>query len=443
MTVLFTDIVTSTETAAKLGDRRWRELLGSHHAAVRRALRAHGGHEMDTAGDGFFAVFQHPGEAIHCAVAAREAVAALGLRIRAGIHTGEVEATGEKVSGLAVVIAARVLASCEPGQIRVTSTVRDLVTGSGHEFTDVGDHQLKGVPGQWHLYGFALEGPVPGEITVAPPRTASARHSIPRALVILGGAGVIAAAAVAAALLLRQTPGTTVAAAADTVGRVDPQQSDLVDVVKVASGTSLLATDGSDLWIVSETALTLTHLDIASGESTTRGLDGVPTALAVSDGIVYVAQAFEHSIQRFAADTDSAEAPIEGMAVGRLIYDGDQGWGIDPVAGGAVRLAPGQEPKRIPLTDGSRPTDVSIGFGSVWIANAIGPSLTRIEPSTGVIEPISLADPPTSIASPTGDGGVMWVLSETRDSLTRINPETNRVIATVDVCDAPVDVALG
>jgi class 3 adenylate cyclase len=151
-TVLFTDIVGSTKRAVELGDRGWRDLLESHHLLIRRALESWRGLEVDTAGDGFLATFDGPARAIRCACAIRDAVRGLGLEIRAGLHTGECEVHGETVAGIAVHIGARVAALAGPGEVLVSSTVRDLVAGSGIEFEGRGEYELKGVPGRWQLY---------------------------------------------------------------------------------------------------------------------------------------------------------------------------------------------------------------------------------------------------------------------------------------------------
>jgi class 3 adenylate cyclase len=151
-TVLFTDLVASTERAVALGDRRWRELLLAHHAAVRRELTRFRGHEIHTAGDGFLATFDGPARAVRCAMAIRQAVRILGLELRAGVHTGEIELMGDDVGGIAVHIGARVAAEAYPGEVLVSSTVKDLVAGSGLEFDDRGLHTLKGVPGDWRLF---------------------------------------------------------------------------------------------------------------------------------------------------------------------------------------------------------------------------------------------------------------------------------------------------
>jgi class 3 adenylate cyclase len=151
-TVLFTDIVGSTEKMAELGDRRWRELLDEHHSTVRRQLARFRGIEMDTAGDGFFARFDGPARAIQCAEAISTSVKHLGIQLRAGLHTGECVVADGKVAGIAVSIGARIAATANPGEVLVSSTVKDLVAGSGLTFDDRGPHTLKGVPGEWRLY---------------------------------------------------------------------------------------------------------------------------------------------------------------------------------------------------------------------------------------------------------------------------------------------------
>jgi class 3 adenylate cyclase len=151
-TVLFTDLVDATAKAAELGDRTWRELLREHHVIVRRQLARFRGREVDTAGDGFFATFDGPARAIRCASAIVDAVRGLGLEVRAGVHTGECELIDGKVGGIAVHIGARIAAEAAPGEVRVSSTVKDLVAGAGLRFVERGARELKGVPGEWGLY---------------------------------------------------------------------------------------------------------------------------------------------------------------------------------------------------------------------------------------------------------------------------------------------------
>ena len=152
VTVLFTDIVGSTETAAKVGDEAWRRLLDRHDETVRRYLERYRGREVKSTGDGFLAVFDGPARAVRCAQAIAEAVVALGLQVRAGLHTGEVELRGDDVGGVAVHAGARIAALAGPGEVLASRTVRDLTAGSGISFTPRGTHELKGVPGEWDLY---------------------------------------------------------------------------------------------------------------------------------------------------------------------------------------------------------------------------------------------------------------------------------------------------
>jgi len=151
-TVMFTDIVDSTTRAAELGDRGWRDLVEAHDRLVRSRLERFRGREVKTLGDGFLATFDGPGRAIRCACEVRDAVRSLGLELRAGLHTGECEMSGEDIGGIAVNIGARVGARAEAGEVLVSQTVKDLVAGSGMRFEDRGEHELKGVPGSWRLY---------------------------------------------------------------------------------------------------------------------------------------------------------------------------------------------------------------------------------------------------------------------------------------------------
>jgi class 3 adenylate cyclase len=151
-TVMFTDIVGSTETAARLADRAWSELLARHHDIVRRQLANFRGREIDTAGDGFLATFDGPARAIRCAKAITEEVRELGIEIRAGLHTGECQVTGDRLSGIAVHIASRICSLAGPGEVLASGTVRDLVAGSGISFDGRGEHELRGVPDAWHLF---------------------------------------------------------------------------------------------------------------------------------------------------------------------------------------------------------------------------------------------------------------------------------------------------
>ena len=155
LTVLFTDLVGSTERAGQEGDANWRAVLEDHHAIVRRQIELHAGREVKTTGDGFLATFDSPSRAVHCARAIKSGLAKLGLDLRAGVHTGECELMGADVAGLAVHVASRVESAAEPGEILVSNTVRDLAAGSGLDFIDRGAHELKGISGTWQLFAVA------------------------------------------------------------------------------------------------------------------------------------------------------------------------------------------------------------------------------------------------------------------------------------------------
>jgi class 3 adenylate cyclase len=155
-TVLYTDIVGSTEHAARLGDLRWRDLLATHDALVRAEVQNYRGRLVKTTGDGVLATFDGPGRAIRCSCAIRDSAQTIGIELRAGLHTGEIEVIGDDVAGIAVHIGARVLAHADSGEVLVSSSVKDLVAGSGINFIEHGEHQLKAVPGAWPL--FAVQG---------------------------------------------------------------------------------------------------------------------------------------------------------------------------------------------------------------------------------------------------------------------------------------------
>jgi class 3 adenylate cyclase len=157
-TVLFTDIVDSTGHATRLGDERWSLLRTAHQDAVRERLGYHSGREIDTTGDGFVAIFDGPGRALRCAVEIVDRVRELGIEVRAGAHTGEIDLAGDEISGIAVHLAARVVGAASPSTVWVTGTVRELVIGSGIEFIARGEHDLKGVPGRWALHEVATIG---------------------------------------------------------------------------------------------------------------------------------------------------------------------------------------------------------------------------------------------------------------------------------------------
>jgi class 3 adenylate cyclase len=208
VTVLFTDIVGSTEIAAELGDRRWRDLVQRHHAVVRRELKRAGGRELDTAGDGFFASFDRPAQAIRCACAISDEVRELGVEVRAGLHLGEAEVLEGKVGGIAVNVGARVMGVGKAGEVLVSSTLRDAVAGSGFDFADHGAHRLKGIEGEWRLYEVKAVENVRRALPLSAEESRTRREftrAVPvhrrRDRVIAGVAGGLVVAVIAAGIL--------------------------------------------------------------------------------------------------------------------------------------------------------------------------------------------------------------------------------------------------
>jgi streptogramin lyase len=316
--------------------------------------------------------------------------------------------------------------------------VRDLVTGSGLEFVDAGAHQLKGVPGEWHLFALAGEPPVPAPLPVPGPAPSSAWTARRPSLRLLAAAGGGLAVAIAAFLVLGLAHPASAAQRVNTVVAFDPQAGSIERAVAVGAGPSLMVTDGSRLWVASDTARTLTRIDLQSGEASQVGLDGVPTGLALGDNAVNVTLAFDHSIQRYDIGTGAAMAPIDGLTVRALAFADDQGWGIDPVAEGVVHLSQAREIGRVALPAGGGASDVTIGFGAVWVTDALGRSVSRLDPATGEVASVSLGIAPTRVIA---HAGSIWAVGETSDALARVDPTTRRQLGSTKVCDGPVDLA--
>ena len=221
VTSLFTDIVGSTAISVELGDQRWHDLQARHHAIVRKELKRFHGHEVDTAGDGFFATFGVPADGVRCAAAIAAAMPAIGLQTRAGLHTGETELTGEKVAGIAVTTAARVSALAGPGEVLVTRTVAELVAGSGFGFSDRGEHELKGVPGAWHLLALcgidgepfapSLDPDEAVERRAGAPRPSGTRQPRRRSIVLVSAVAVIALVAATLPFILHHAQAPALA----------------------------------------------------------------------------------------------------------------------------------------------------------------------------------------------------------------------------------------
>jgi len=239
-TVVMTDIVGSTAHAAELGDTDWRELLQHHHALIRAALRRHGGREMDTAGDGFFVVFDAPAAAVAFVLEIAQDVGKLGVEIRAGVHVGEVEQMAAKVTGITVVIASRIMANASAGEVLVSSTVRDMAAGSGLRFDDRGVRQLKGVPGEWRVYAVGraeAEAVETGGTATAVERRAAAVRRAQARPIWQRRPRIVAAAVVGLALIVATSglliwkpwqPPALAGVTENSIGVIDPGRDEVI-----------------------------------------------------------------------------------------------------------------------------------------------------------------------------------------------------------------------
>jgi len=435
-TVLFTDIVGSTARAEQLGDAAWRALLDSHHRAVRRLLRRHHGREVDTAGDGFFATFAQPADAIRCALEAADAVATLGIEIRAGIHTGEVEPMGAKVGGMAVHLGARILSVAEPGQIVVSGTVRDLVTGAGFTFRDLGTRPLKGIAEDWRL--FEVERPAPA--AAVPTIPVVARGFPVRRPFVVGGAlvGLALVAALLAFVLVRGPSGPVEGATGGNFIRPIEADGSLEPGFRVGRGPAGMTFSNDALWVANTFGGTVSRVIPDEGEDAVVGA-GVPTDLAAAGGLIWVLDPFASTVTILNPTEARVLQTIE--AHGRAIAaTADAVWLADDINDAVHRIDPRTRTLvvSIDLPAGSGPSALAATADAVWVVNALSGLLSRIDPRTNevVIARLALASTPTSVAA--GDGAV-WVASEGADVVIQVDPDTNRVVGQQTACDRPTD----
>jgi YVTN family beta-propeller protein len=402
-TVLFTDIVGSTERTAELGNRRWRQLLVRHHELVRRLLKRYGGREVDTAGDGFFAVFNDPGQAVACACTIVDAVKRLGIEIRAGLHVGECEVADRKVAGMAVHIGARVLAAAGSSEVLVSGTVRDLLTGSDLRFDDRGSRALKGVPGDWRLFAARLTGPPSQEELdelAASKATRLRRWAIPVSAVAAAlVAGLVSLLVLkpggAPASLPGPTPSRLAKPEVGRVVRVDPASSTVLQEIPVGRSPTAVEFGEGSAWVANRGDNTVSRIDPATGKVTVIHVGKSPEAIAVGDLGVWITNT---SVPAFAVQK------------------------IDPATNRVV--------KTISLED--RPSGIAEGESDVWVVMAVPSQVVvlRIDASTGT--QTGKTEIPAFIALPavivTGSGFVL--VGGTQGILWRVDPSSMKVVWT-------------
>ena len=446
--VLFTDIVSSTEVASELGDARWRELLGRHHRIVRANLKRFGGREQDTAGDGFFATFVVPADAIRCAASAQGEVRTLGIEIRAGVTFGEVEMVDGKPGGLVVHTGARIMGASSAGVVTVSSAVRDLLPGAGIAFEDAGMHRLKGLEDEVHLYRVAAIDGEPVERPEAQEAASRARRDLivdpgpgrRRSAFFVGG--VIAALLVVGGLALSIRRDDPTAAATPTgppsqaLVALDPATGEQGQVIPIElhalSHGPGLGTDGAagegGVWLPRTS--NVLHVDPAHEEVGTIPL-GVSGYLNLDTGFdrVWVT---EKGLSTISPATDEVSPYViweAGAPAGPEGYETDLVTGAGSVwvtmsDGRLIRVAPNDRDavRSWQLTDGQL-DGAEFGDGEVWAFDSYAGSIVRFDPETGrPDEPIAMSG---SVDEISFAGGRIWVLDRSAGTVTPLGSATS------------------
>jgi DNA-binding beta-propeller fold protein YncE len=452
MTVLFTDIVGSTELAAKLGDQRWRRVLARHHALVRKELKRHRGREVDTTGDGFFAVFEEPARAVECAVVLARDLPKEGIHIRAGIHMGEVEVVGANYEGIGVHIGARVMSLGGAGEVMVSRTIRDLMAGSNVRFVDRGEHELKGVPGSWHLYVVEVEAEEEREAAreEAVPES-QRRHPARWPIVVAGVALVVAGTAVA--LVVGRLGGEGLEppnVAPNTLARLDPSNGELAGVIPVGLDPNAVGAGLGALWVTNFGGQTLQRIDLPTGTTApARGLPELPTAIAVGGDRVWVVSSFAGTLHQIDPMEARSEAAIDvGPGAGGIAYGADAVWVTDSHTNSLLRIDRQTREilGRFPLAPDGGPSSVAVGFGSVWVAEPLVGLLEEVDFTGTVVGTTPILEegdlPGTSLDVAVGEGSV-WVADQKSDTVVRVDPTSSRGQPIRGVGNGPVGVAVG
>jgi peptide/nickel transport system substrate-binding protein len=446
-TVLMTDIVGSTEHAAELGDSAWRQLVQVHHRLVRAALRRQGGREVDTAGDGFFATFDAPAAAVACALEIVDQVAALGIEIRAGLHVGEVEQSGRKVAGITVPIAARIMSLAEAGEVLVSGTVRDLVTGAGLRFEPRGSQTLKGVPGEWAIFVAQRTQPATAagadrsaedsvELRAAAVRRARSRPVWQRrpqlVATILAGLALVV---VAGGLLVWQPwlPPALAGIGDDSVGVIDATRGAIVSSIKVDARPGGIAIGEGAAWVTNTGSDSVSRIDLAVRNETKEvDVGRAPIGIAIANGSVWVANSGGRTVTRInaAAARDVAQIAVGNGPTG-IAASGDSVWVANFSDSTVVRIdaTTGRPDEPIPVAAG--PLAIAVDDHGIWVLSADGAAITHLDPATGVTlaAPIALSSRPTAISA---GAGAVWVASAD-GTVTRIDPAADRVTTIVDI----------
>jgi class 3 adenylate cyclase len=456
--VLFTDIVGSTAIAAEMGNTRWGELVARHHRIIRDLIRRSGGREIDTAGDGFFIVFERPADAIRCAVEATEAVRGLGIEIRAGISFGELEMVGRKPGGLVVNTAARVMSVAGPGEVLVPASVREIVPGAGITFAEHGVHQLKGLDGEFRLFG--VTG-VDGHDVVPPLEAEEAaerrREIFPtgrRRWALLAGVGVGVLALIVVASILfsggAKTPNET-GRSRYSVAMIDAETGAVRSRIPIGTQSAVsvdfldhsMAVGEGGVWLLQPPLLLHIdplHEDIRSDE-TDVGIGPSSSVLTAFDAVWVLSG---ETLYRVYPATDEPDVflrlPVPSGITTYSLAIADSIW-VGQSDGALVRLDP--------RTGARDQTDTGLALDwlaatkdAVWVADVVSGQLVRVDPATleRVGKPVEVGGTIDQIFA---RGDFLWVLDRAAGVVTRIDTSSETVGRPARVGDAPTDMAVG
>jgi class 3 adenylate cyclase len=457
--VLFTDIVSSTQIAAEMGNTRWGELLARHHRILRGLIHRFGGREVDTAGDGFFVVFERPADAIRCAVEATEAVRRLGIEIRAGVSFGELETVGRKPGGLVVNTAARVMSVAGPGEILAPASVREIVPGAGITFVEHGVHQLKGLDGEFRLFG--VTG-VDGREVIPPLESEEAaerrREIFPtggrrRALVVGVGAGVLVLIVGASMLFsggAKPTPET--GSTRFSVAEFDPDTGEVGSRIPVEGvGESPISLDFLDhplaageggVWLLQSPFLI--HIDPLHEEVRGQIEVGIGPSQSVLTAFDAVWVLTGNSLYRINPATDETDEFLHlplppGITTYSVAVGGDSIW-VGQSDGTIVRLDP-RSGARDQSQTGLVIDKLAATKEEVWVADILGGTVVRIDPAD--LQPVGKRiEIRGSIDQVFARGDKLWILDRHSGVVTRFT-SSDPVGRPVRVGGEPTDMAVG
>jgi class 3 adenylate cyclase/streptogramin lyase len=453
VTVLFTDIVGSTEIASEMGDPRWRELLARHHRIVRSELRRFGGREIDTAGDGFFAAFDRPAQAVRCACSIVQSVRELGIEVRAGVHVGEAEVMGRGLGGMAVHTGARIVALAGPGEVLVSGTLRDLVPGATFGFDDRGVRELKGIRETPRVLAVtevdeaALPPPLDGE-EAASRRRAIAPPPVHRRRPVWIAAGIVGLAAATAIILLLRSDdqlrdrSAVVRSVAVLVDPGSRRVSASIPLPPAAHrgqlGRSQVAVGLGSVWVINGEC-------VCRIDPETRQVDAItvpfPDQIALGHRAAWVSTLNNEIYPVEAAADEASEAialPPQQIFHASLTTTDDAVWTV--FSNQLARIDPVRETISEPVELEHGGDDV-IGVGrDLWIVDQLGRTLYQYGPDGAAIDTVELPITPDDVMA--GPDGSLWVLNRSGGTVTKVDAD-GRLDQPIRVGADPTDVAVG